>query len=440
MAAFDDVKRIELDIPLPSMLLEIEQAFEHSPIQDVYQAVKTELVASHILEKIPPRSKIAVAVGSRGVANIRTIVKAVVDTFLQCGFEPFITPAMGSHGGGTAEGQIELLASFGITEESVGVPVQATMEVKEVGQIPCGPKLYQDTLSAAADYTFLINRVKPHTDFHGPLESGLTKMAVIGLGKRFGAAEMHEWGAPGFRNFLVPAARIYEAGSNIIGGLALVENAYEETDRVQALHISEIGMEKEMQLLEDARRKMGSLAFENIDVLVVKELGKNISGTGMDTNIIGRLMIPREKEFPSAANIAAIAVLSLTEETHGNATGIGLANVTTRRVFEQIDWRVTYTNSLTSGIFGMQRVSLPIVMPDDRMAIQAAIRGCGKKPADARIVMINNTLRLERMWISPNLKDEAERNRRITLLGEIPLTFSPAGNLCRPWEMAAEQK
>jgi hypothetical protein len=228
MAAFDDVKRIELDIPLPSMLLEIEQAFEHSPIQDVYQAVKTELVASHILEKIPPRSKIAVAVGSRGVANIRTIVKSVVDTFLQCGFEPFITPAMGSHGGGTAEGQIELLASFGITEESVGVPVQATMEVKEVGQIPCGPKLYQDTLSAAADYTFLINRVKPHTDFHGPLESGLTKMA--------------EWGAPGFRNFLVPAARIYEAGSNIIGGLALVENAYEETDRVQALHISEIGM------------------------------------------------------------------------------------------------------------------------------------------------------------------------------------------------------
>lgn len=435
MAAFDDVKKVQLDIPLPGMLIEITQAFEHSPIQDVYQAVKAELAASGLLEKIAPRSRIAVAAGSRGVANIHTIVKAVVDTFLQQGFEPFVTPAMGSHGGGTAEGQIDVLASYGITEAFLGVPVRATMEVNEIGQVPEGPKFYQDTLSAAADCTFLVNRVKPHTDFHGLLESGLTKMAVIGLGKKYGANEMHEWGAAGFRNFLVPAARIYEAHSNIIGGLALVENAYEETARIEVLHISEIGREKEMQLLEDARRRMGSLALNNIDVLVVKELGKNISGTGMDTNIIGRLMIPREEEFPSKANIAAIAVLSLTKETHGNASGIGLANVTTRRAFEQIDWHATYTNSLTSGIFGMQRVSLPIVMPDDRVAIQAALRGCGKRPQDARIVFIDSTLRLDRMWISPNLTQEAQQAQNISIHREIPLSFTTQGNLFSPWKL-----
>lgn len=435
MHPFDAVKNVPLDVPLPSTLLEIAQKFEHSAIQDVYQAVKTELAASGILTTIRPKSRIAVAAGSRGVANIALIVKAVVDTFLEHGFQPFVTPAMGSHGGGTAEGQIEVLSSYGITEAYLGVKVLATMDVKQIGQAAGGPRFYQDILSASADHTFLINRVKPHTDFHGALESGLTKMAVIGLGKRYGANEMHEWGAAGFRNYLVPAARIYEQHSNIIGGLALVENAYEETARIQALRMAEIGKEKEMQLVEDARQKMGSLAFQNIDVLVVKELGKNISGTGMDTNIIGRLMIPREKEFPSEANIAAIAVLDLTVETHGNASGIGLANVTTRRVFDKIDWHATYTNSLTSGIFGMQRASLPIVMPDDRMAVQTAVRGCGKKAEDARIVCIDSTLRLERMWISPNLKPEAQQKPNIEIQKEIPLAFDALGFLQSPWEL-----
>lgn len=435
MNTFQDVKRVELDVALPATLFEITHQYEHSPIQDVYQATKAALIASGILTALPARSRIAVAVGSRGVANIQTIAKAVVDTFLQFDLDPFITPAMGSHGGGTTQGQIELLASFGITEETMGVKLFATMDVKEIGQISGGPRLYQDTVSASADYTFLINRIKPHTDFHGPLESGLTKMAVIGLGKRIGASEMHEGGARGFEKYLLPAARIYEAHSNILGGLALVENAYDETAMIEALPISAIGKESEMHLLEAARQKMGNLAFQDIDVLVVRELGKNISGTGMDTNIIGRLMIPREKEQASEANIAAIAVLDLTTETHGNMNGLGLANITTSRVLEKIDWHVTYTNALTAGAFGMHRSSLPIVMPNDHKAIQAAIRGCGRKPELARIVFVENTLRTDRLWISPSLQHEAVQNPQLSIREQIPLRFTASWTLHSPWMM-----
>ena len=435
MSTFDGIEKLDLSVSLPATLVEITQEFDRPRVKDIGSAVQSAFQASGLLSKLPPPSRVAVAVGSRGIANLPAIVKAVVDLLRQGGMDPFVTPAMGSHGGGTADGQISVLSSLGVTPASVGAPVLATMQVKQVGQIPDGPKLYQDLVSASADFTFLISRVKPHTDFHGPLESGLTKMAVIGLGKQIGAAEMHEWGVAGFRRFLTPAARIYEAHSNIIGGLAIVENAYDETARIQALHISELGQAPERQLLEYARRNMPSLAFKDIDVLVVRKLGKNISGTGMDTNIIGRLMIPREPETPVETNIAALVVLDLTEETHGNANGIGLANVTTRRLFDKVDWPVTYTNALTSGIFGMQRVSLPIVMANDRQAIQAAIRGCGRRSPDARLVMIENTLRLDRMWISPNLRPEAEQNRRISIVKPVPLGFSPAASLCSPWEM-----
>jgi hypothetical protein len=437
MPAFMDAQKVQLDIPLPSTLLEVSFAFDHSPIQDVYRAVCDELSASPILASIPPKSRIAVAVGSRGLANLPLLVKAVVDSFRQCGHEPFITPSMGSHGGGTAEGQIEMLASLGVTRETAGAPVMATMDVKKIGRVPSGPAFYQDLLSASADCTFLIGRVKPHTDFHGPLESGLAKMEVIGLGKKTGATEMHDWGASGFQRFLLPASRLYEANSNVIGGLGVVENAYDETAFLQVLSVSEIGGEKEMQLLNTARQKMGSLAFKDIDVLVVRELGKDVSGTGMDTNIIGRLMIPREKETGSAANIATIAILDLTEATHGNASGVGLGNVTTQRLFNKVDWFATYTNSLTSGIFGMQRVSLPIVMPNDQKAIQAAVRGCGKKPSEARIVFIENTLRLSTFWISPTLQPDADQNPRISIRSEVPLAFTPSGILQSPWALTS---
>ncbi len=436
MPDFAGVENISLNIPLPKTLLEVTQTFEHTNIQDVYAAVQAELDSSSIFTHLAPGSRVAVAVGSRGIANLSFIVKAVVDTLRKLGHNPFITPAMGSHGGGTADGQIEMLAALGVTPESVGADVLATMDVEIIGQVTGGPRFYQDKISASADAAFLIGRVKPHTDFRGPLESGLTKMAVIGLGKRIGAAEMHELGAPGFQHYLVPAARIYEANSNIIGGLAIVENAYDETAELKALSIEEIGNEKEVQLLLLAKKKMGTLAFANIDALIVRELGKNISGTGMDTNIIGRLAVPREAPWSIPANIAAIAVLSITPESHGNASGMGLANVTTRRFFDQIDWQATYTNAVTSGIFGMERDSLPLVMPDDRRAIQVAVRGCGKRPAEARIVFVENTLKLDRLWVSPNLEADAQQIPQIKVTREVPLDFHPNGALCSPWEFA----
>jgi hypothetical protein len=435
MPDFAGVENITLDIPLPPTLLEVIQTFEHTMIRDVYQAVQAELETSAVFSRLSPGRRIAVAAGSRGIANLPIIVKAVVDALRRAGHHPFITPAMGSHGGGTAEGQIEMLAALGVTPTAVGAEVQATMEVDVIGQVPGGPRFYQDRVSAAADAVFLVGRVKPHTDFRGPLESGLSKMAVIGLGKRIGAAEMHELGAPGFQRFLVPAARIYEANSNIIGGLAIVENAYDETVELKALSMAEIGGEKEMQLLSLAKKKMGTLAFADIDTLIVRELGKNISGTGLDTNIIGRLAVPRESPWAIPANIAAIAVLSITPESHGNASGMGLANVTTRRFLDQIDWQATYTNALTSGIFGMERDSLPLVMPDDRRAIQAAVRGCGKRPVEARIVFVENTLRLDRLWISPNLEADARQIPHLSITREIPLSFTPTGALCSPWQI-----
>jgi hypothetical protein len=310
------------------------------------------------------------------------------------------------------------------------------MEVKQIGQIPGGPPLYQDVISAAADATILINRVKPHTDFRSHIESGLAKMEVIGLGKQYGAAIMHTLGVPGFQRYLEPAARIYEANTNMIGGIALIENAYDQTAEAHGLLASEIGGPREARLLERAKSLMASLPFPEIDVLVIRDLGKNISGTGMDTNIIGRLMIPREPENFGGPDVAIIALLDLTEETHGNASGMGLANVITARAAGKIDWVATYTNCVTSGIFGMHRVSLPITMADDRRTLEVALRGCGQQQETARLVFIRDTLTLDNMWVSPSLRGVVEEHPRLTLVDEVPLGFDAEGLMTAPWQLA----
>lgn len=433
--SLSQISQITLTTPLPHELYEVEQSFDASHIADVYQTTRSALAASGLLDRIQPGETVAIAVGSRGVANIPILARAAVDAVRERGGEPFITPSMGSHGGGTAEGQIEILAGLGVTEQAVGAPVRATMQTRQIGQIPGGPPLHQDEISASANHVLLIGRVKPHTDFHGRLESGLSKMLVIGLGKINGANEMHELGVKGFQTYLAPAARIYEANTNVLGGIAVVENAYDQTARIEVFAAAEIGTQRETELLEEARRRMASLPFKDIDVLVIREIGKNISGTGMDTNIIGKLAIPREPETPSPANIATIAVLDLTEATHGNAAGVGLANVTTLRVFNKVDFVASYTNALTSGIFGMMRDGMPILMADDRRAIQAVVRGCGKKAADARIAFIENTLRLERLWISPTLLPDAQAHPRLKVLDRVPLEFAD-GVMCSPWKLA----
>lgn len=437
MHMFNQIQALDVAAQLPETLLEVEQRFDAPCLNDIAAAARAALDQRGLRERIAPGASVAIGVGSRGIANLPLIVATVVAHIRALGAVPFVFPAMGSHGGATAEGQRLMLAELGVTPERIGAEIRATMEVREIGQLPDGPALFQDLISSAADATLLINRVKPHTDFRSQIESGLAKMALIGLGKRHGAIRMHALGVAGFQRFLAPAAQLYAARTNVIGGLAILENAYDQTAAIVGLTAQEIGGPREIELLARAKQLMASLPFPLIDMLVVRQIGKNISGTGMDTNIIGRLMIPRQPEDFGGPDVAVIVALDLTEETNGNAIGIGLANVTTERLVRRIDWGATYTNAITAGIFGMWRASLPLTMPDDRRALQLGVCGCGQPEADARLVLIRDTLTLDRIWVSPSLRSEVEAHPQLSIIEELPLTFDPDGTLTSPWRLAA---
>jgi hypothetical protein len=435
MKLLEQIQELHFPAPLPEHMLVVEQKFDAPKVADLRAATEKALKESGILARMRPGARVAVGVGSRGIANLPAIVRAAVDCLKAEGMQPYLIPAMGSHGGATAEGQREMMAQLGVTEETGGAEIRATMEVRQIGQLPGGPPLFQGMDSADADHTILISRIKPHTDFRSHLESGPSKMCVIGLGKQHGAALMHAGGGENFQRYLEPAARIYEANTNFAGAICPIENAYDETAEIVGLTAAEVGTDKEAGLLERAKSLMASLPFPEIDVLVVQQLGKNISGTGMDTNIISRLMIPRQPEHFGNVDVAVITVLDLTDETHGNAAGIGLANVTTARVANKIDWIATYTNCITSGIFGMWRVSLPITLPDDQRALHVALRGCAKPPEEARIVFIRDTLTLNTLWVSPSLRRAVEDHERLRIVDQVPLAFDAAGNMVSPWRV-----
>ncbi|MCB0063084.1 MAG: hypothetical protein KDE19_13260 [Caldilineaceae bacterium] len=435
MKLLEQIKQLDFPADLPETVLNVHQTFEAPDVGDIDAAVQRALKEDGLLAAMKPGATVAVGVGSRGIANIPQITKATVDGLRAAGMKPFVLPAMGSHGGATAEGQKEVLTNLGVTEESVGCEIKATMEVKQIGQIPDGPPLYQDILSAGADHCILISRIKPHTDFRSHLESGPSKMCVIGWGKQFGAAIMHGGGGANFQKYLAPAARIYEKNTNFVGAVSIVENAYDGTAKIVGLTADKVGLEPEAKLLEEAKSLMASLPFPEIDILVVRELGKNISGTGMDTNIISRLLIPRQPEEFGDIDIAVITVLDLTEETHGNACGFGLANITTARVVNKTDWVATYTNTITSGIFGMYRTSMPLTMPTDKSALEVAMRGCARPWADARMVFINDTLTLDNIWVSPNLRAAVEEHPRLTIKSEHKLEFDECGTMKYPWAL-----
>jgi hypothetical protein len=435
MKLLEQIQQLDFPADLPNSLLSVKQTFHAPDVGDVGAAAKRALKEGGLLARMKPGATVAVGVGSRGIANLPQIVKATIEGLREAGLNPFVLPAMGSHGGATAEGQKTMLAELGVTEKSVNAEIRATMEVKEIGRIPDGPPLFQDLVSAAADHCMLISRVKPHTDFRSHLESGPSKMCVIGWGKQHGAAIMHGGGGANFQKYLAPAARLYETNTNFVGALAVVENAYDGTAKIEGLTADKVGLEPEVKLLEEAKSLMASLPFPEIDVLVVRNLGKNISGTGMDTNIVSRLLIPRQPEAFGNVDIAVIAMLDLTEETHGNACGMGLANVTTARVFKKIDWVATYTNTITSGIFGMYRTSLPLTMPNDRAALQVALRGCARPWADARMVFIQDTLTLDHIWVSPNLRKDVEAHPRLSIQEETSLEFDAHGNMRCPWAL-----
>ena len=349
--------------------------------------------------------RIAVAVGSRGISNQPRLVRALVAELKGAGARPFIIPAMGSHGGASAEGQKAMLEGLGIKEEYVGAPIRATMETVQLGQ--AGPELPAliDKFAHEADGIVLINRIKPHVAFRGPYESGLAKMIAIGLGKQKGAEICHNLGFGKMAEHIPAIARTTLAHSRILFAVGLLENAYHETARIEVLPAAEI-LAREPALQEEAKRLSPRLAFDRLDVLVMDEIGKDISGTGFDTNVVGRYHTPYVSGGPQ---ISRIAVLDITEKSHGNGNGLGIVDYTTRRVLEKFRFDQTYPNALTSTV--PASVKIPMVLDCDRHAFQAAIRTCNlAHKEEVRLVRIKNTNEMEEIEISANLVDEAREN------------------------------
>jgi hypothetical protein len=399
-------------------MVEARQRLDQPRLDDYTAEIRRQLKSKGLAKKVKKGQRIAVTAGSRGIANIPTILRTVVEEIKTVGGEPFIIPAMGSHGGATAHGQIETLRSLGITEQSVGAPIVSSMEVDKIGEIE-GTPIYVDRNALKADGIVIVGRIKPHTDFKGDIESGLMKMMTIGLGKQKGAEMIHHNLWEGYHVLLPAAARLIMEKAPILMGLALMENGRHETCKVVALEPKEFEA-AELKLLKEAKEQLPRLPFKELDVLVVEEIGKNISGVGMDTNVTGRFWMPGESD-PDAAKIDKIVVLDLSPETHGNAIGIGLADLITRRVFDKIDYPSTYVNCLTQGTCATGKV--PIWLPNDRDAIDTALRVVGPiDRAAAKMMVIKNTQELEHFWISESLAEQVKKDKKLAkkveLLGE----------------------
>ncbi|MEW6662530.1 MAG: lactate racemase domain-containing protein [Bacillota bacterium] len=413
------------DVPLPPMV-KIRQIFDAPVIEDIEAAVAEQIKKDSIKERVKPGARIAVAVGSRGIANISRITKALVDNLKELGANPIIVPAMGSHGGATAEGQREVLATYNITEETMGVPIESSMEVVEIAKLENGYPVYLDKIASECDAIIPVNRVKPHTDFKGDYESGLLKMLSIGLGKHKGAAKIHTQGFSRFNRLIPALGQEIINNSKVIFGLAILENAYDETAKIVSVEAEKICQE-EIQLLAEAKAMMPKLLMSSIDVLIVNEIGKNISGNGMDPNITGRNVSGEPGFF--APPIKKIVVLGLTEETHGNACGIGTADITTIKVVNSIDFTYTFNNVITSTELGGGKI--PVFVNTDKEAIAVAVR-CSNlvEPPDVKIVRINNTLELNEIEVSLPVLEELRGRPDIEIISEpYTMEFDKEGNL-----------
>lgn len=414
------------DIPLPKFV-KVKQHFKQERIDDIAKEVRTQLIPhlTHLKGK-----NIAIGVGSRGIANIKEIAKTLVDELIKAGAKPFIIPTMASHGGATASGQTEVLASYGITPESMGVPVDASMEVVSIGELEPGLPVYVAQSAFQADGIVVIARVKAHTAFRGPIESGVAKMLAIGLGKQIGADSLHHQGFGRFAELIPKAAQMVVEKTKVLFALGIVENAYEQTYKIEVLSRADIlAMEKEMALLEESRRIMGRLLFPEFDVLVIEEIGKNISGDGQDPNVTGLYI---NKYCNGGPRFQKSVIFSLTEETHGNANGIGVVDVVTRNLFDNIDFISTYTNSFTSTEF--LPVKIPMVAGSKEDALRIVVKACnGVDPGKHRIVWIKNTMELAEIVISEALLEKAQGHSQIEILTETgDLTFNQ-GEPIFPW-------
>jgi hypothetical protein len=398
-------------------MLRIRQQFERPRVNDVPLAVRAALEKLDLGRTIRPGQSVALTAGSRGIANIPLVLRSVARFLKDLGARPFLVPAMGSHGGGLAEGQRTILESYGITEEAVGAPIRASMEVVPLGTTSEGFPVVLDRHASEADHIGVVARVKPHTGYHGPVESGLLKMMMIGLGKHAGALAYHRilLEYP-FDQVVRSVSRTVRTRAPIAFGLGLVENAYEETAHIEAVGPNDFERREE-QMLILAKGWLARLPLRQADLLVVDEIGKDISGSGMDTNVVGR-----KRAFRTAPALAdqpvmrLIFVRGLTAHTHGNAAGIGNADFTTTRLIRAMNYRATVINCLTAGY--PEGANLPVHFETDREVIDAALAIIGTRQAqDARILRIRNTLHLEDVEISEPCMEEPGKATSFAVVG-----------------------
>ncbi len=409
-------------------MVRIKQQFNTNPVTDIPAKVRSELnrIKSHRI--IGKGETVAITAGSRGITNLASIIGEVVRELKKIGAKPFIIPAMGSHGGATAQGQKKILTHYSVTREAMGVPIKSSMQVIQIGSTPDGIPVYLDRYASQADHIVVFNRVKPHTDFKGKIESGLMKIMAIGLGKQKGADLYHNAIVRlGHYPVLTSVARVIMDKCPIAFGLAVVENQRDETEIIRAIPAGKIE-KTEPQLLRKAKRMLPQIPLDPIDLLIVDWMGKEISGTGMDQNVIGRTVITYHRP-DTKIDVLRIFVRDLTRESEGNATAIGNADFTTQRLVDKIDPQATYMNAVTSSC--PEAVRIPPYFKTDREVMKTALGTIGLvEPQNARIVHIRDTLHLEEMYISQAMHKDAEKSNELSIIAkQRPLKFGKDGNL-----------
>jgi hypothetical protein len=416
----------------------VRQHFPDRSVKDIPGEVRKQLAGSGFVERLKPGAKVAIGVGSRGISNIATIVRAVVDFWKDAGMQPFLFPAMGSHGAATAEGQADVLAHYGIHEATMGCPIISSLDVVPLGRTPEGIDTFMDQNAYGSDGVMLVGRVKWHTDFAGAIESGLYKMMAIGLGKFAGAQRYHTYGyRMGLEQVIRSVGRQVLKSGKILGGLAILEDANHNTGKLEAVPVENMERrEEELQAL--AKSWMGRIPVKQVDILVVDQLGKNISGAGMDTKVINRSIQCHYNPWPELPTIDRIFVRDLSELTYNNAVGIGMADVTTDRLLERVDWKATHINSLTAST--PTAIRAPIHFPTDRECLEKIGATVGKfDQADVTIAWIRNTLELGLIGFSENLLPELKKNPDLEVVAEPrDLEFDGDGNLVDVLVQAAE--
>ncbi|MDD2388602.1 MAG: lactate racemase domain-containing protein [Desulfobacterales bacterium] len=413
-------------------MVKIRQRVDSREVKDIDAEVRSELKKINISDKIQPGDRVAITAGSRGISNIAEIIKTVVDEIKTIGADPFIFPAMGSHGGATASGQLEIIEDYGISERTMGVPVVSSMETVNIGETENGIPVYIDKHASEADHIIVVNRIKKHTEFNGCIESGLMKMMVIGMGKHKGAIIAHKYAVKyGYEKVLTAIGKSIIKNAPICIGIGIIENGYGKTAQITAVDAGNI-YETEKKLLELSRGITPKLPFDDIDILIVDECGKHISGTGMDTKVVGRLMNIYETPL-THPKITRIILRNLSDGSHGNAIGMGLADFITRKVFDKIDYRSTYVNSITATT--PEKARIPVICENDREALDFALATAGPVEMDSvKIVWIRNTSDLFEVFVSHGFMDETKKRSDLDVIGlPLEMIFDESGNLVELW-------